>query len=181
MREIKPGCGTGFVRFFGDRRVMKKLFATALIVLFFAATTAEAKNVYVQSKSAKIMASPTFDSKVIGTVKRGQPLKITKTSDAWYRVKTGSIAGWVNNLNISLEKPKERVSLIKESDKTISEDARRRSSALTSAVSARGLSEKERERANAKDDPDYRALEKLEDESKSISDEKVEKFSKTGK
>ena len=167
--------------FFGDRRVMKKLIATALIVLFFAATPVEARDIYVQSKSAKIMASPTFDSKVIGNVKRGQSLQITETGDNWYRVKTGSITGWVNNLNVSNEKPKERVSLVKESDKAISEDARRRSSALTSAVSARGLSEKERERAGAKDDPDYRALEKLEDESKNISDEKVEKFSKTGK
>lgn len=166
---------------FGDLSIMKKLLVIGIFALFFANTAAEAENLYVQSKSAKIMTSPAFDSDVAGRVKRGEKLTITETADGWYRVNTGSITGWVNRLNVAREKPIDRVSPVTESDKTISEEARRRSSALTSAIAARGLSEKDRERASSKGDPDYKALEKLKNETKSISGEKVEKFGKTGK
>jgi hypothetical protein len=84
-------------------------------------------------------------------------------------------------VNVSKNEPKARVSPVKDADKTISKESRRRASALTSAISARGLSEKDRKRASSKDDPDYQSLEKLEEETKSIPDERVEKFNKTAK
>ena len=161
---------------------MKKLLVTAIFTLTFATTAATgAEDLYVQSKSAKIMSSPSFDSDVAGTVRRGDSLKISQKADGWYKVKHGSITGWVNSLNVARQMPKEKVSPVRNSDKTINKEARRRSSAMTSAASARGLSEKERKRVSRNDDPDYPALKKLEDETKSIPDKKVEKFSKTGK
>lgn len=155
---------------------MKQLIATAIFTLILATTAQATQNLYVQSKTAKIMASPTFNSGVVGRVNRGETLKVIETTEGWYKIEVGSINGWVNRLNVTKEMPKERISIVKESDQTISEEARRRSSALTSAVSARGLSEKERERASSQNDPDYPALEKLEDEAKSIPEKKVEKF-----
>lgn len=155
---------------------MKRIFLSLLFMVAMASIAIGAQNIYVQSKSAKIMSDPSFKSDVAAKAKRGDALTVTETGKGWYKVEYGSVTGWVNKLNVSRTPPMNKVSVIDKAGENIELKARRRSSAVTSAAAARGLSEKERERKSSEDDADFTNLKKLENLTRQIPEEDVEKF-----
>jgi hypothetical protein len=157
---------------------MKRVFLSLLFTVAMASIAIGSQNVYVQSKSAKIMSNPSFKSEIVGKAERGDALKITETGKGWYKVEHGSISGWVNRLNVSKKPPMNKVSVIDKAGESIELKARRRSSAVTSAAAARGLSEQERKRKSSDDEADFTNLRKLENLTRQIPEEDVEKFNK---
>jgi uncharacterized protein YgiM (DUF1202 family) len=122
------------------------------------------------------MIDPSFKSDIAGEAKRGDILAVTETGKGWYKVEFGSITGWVNKLNVSKTPPMNKVSVIDKAGESIELKARRRSSAVTSAAAARGLSEKERKRKSSEENADFTGLRKLENLTRQIPEEDVEKF-----
>ncbi|MDH5542876.1 MAG: SH3 domain-containing protein [Nitrospinota bacterium] len=158
---------------------MKRLLILSIISLSSYIASA-ADTLYVQSKSAKIMNSPSFKAETTGTLKRGDQLEVIEKGKGWYQVKTGDMTGWINQLNVSRNEPMERVSIITEATENLEDKSRRRASAVTSAAAARGLSEKDRKRRSDQEKADYNTLNRLENFTDKISDEEVEEFNKTG-
>jgi len=158
------------------RLLFSLVFSVLIIPIAFAS-----QNIYVQSKSAKIMSDPSFKSEIVGKAKRGDALSVTETGKGWFKVESGSIAGWVNKLNVSKTPPMNKVSVIDKAGENIELKARRRSSAVTSAAAARGLSEKDRERKSSEGEPDFSSLRKLENATRQIPEEDVEKFNNPDK
>lgn len=137
---------------------------------------AHADPLYVQSLKAKIMSEPNFKSAEVASASRGDLLDAKETKDGWYRVTAGAKTGWVNRLCVAPTPPMERVTAIAADAADISEKSRKRASAITSAAAARGLSDAERKRMSEEGQADYRALMKLEQASREISDREVETF-----
>lgn len=157
------------------KRVLIAIFLLISSTYAFAADT-----LYVQSKSAKIMNSPSFKAETTGTLKRGDQLEVIEKGKGWYQVKSGETTGWVNQLNVSKNEPMERISIITQSTDNLEDKSRRRSSAVTSAAAARGLSEKDRKRRSDTEKADYNTLNRLENFTDKISDEEIQQFNESG-
>lgn len=147
----------------------------ALVLFPFLAYAADA--VYVQSAKAKIMSEPSFKSQELGVAQKGDKLTVAEKGDGWLKVSTGKTTGWVNKLVVSDSPPLDKVAVITAESADIGEKSRKRSSAMTSAAAARGLSDNERKRLTDEGRADYRALMEIERISGGISDKEVDAFS----
>lgn len=129
---------------------------------------------YVQSSKARILAAPTFSSKVIDEVALGQKLVMKGRQGSWIRVERNGREGYVSTLLVSARPPMARVKYIQAEDGEIKQGVRRRTSSFSSAAAARGLTKDDRKRADIDDGVDYKALYKME--SFSVSENEVTQF-----
>ncbi len=154
---------------------MKRAFFIIAAILLLQGT-ASAKDLFVQSVKAKIMSEPNFKAQVLNTVNRGDKLEQVEEKDGWIKVKTGAASGWINHMAVADNPPMEKVTVITADASDLQEKARKRSSAITSAAAARGLSDAERKRMNEIGQADYRSMAYLEEMSGKISDRDVQDF-----
>lgn len=154
---------------------MKRAFIlmAALVLL---PEIASAKDLFVQSIKAKIMSEPNFKAEVINTASRGDKLEQVEAKDGWFRVKAGAASGWVNHLAVSESAPLNKVTVITADAADLQEKSRKRSSAITSAAAARGLSDAERKRMSEMGQADYRAMTHLEELAAGISEREIRDF-----
>ncbi len=145
-------------------------------ILFLLTGIASAKDLFVQSAKAKIMSEPNFKAQVINTVNRGDKLEQLEAGDGWFKVKAGAASGWVNHLAVADSAPLDKVTVVSADAADLQDKSRKRSSAITSAAAARGLSDAERKRMSEVGQADYRAIANLEDLAAKISDREIRDF-----
>ncbi len=154
---------------------MKRVFLMVTL-LILPAKIVLAKDLFVQSAKAKIMSEPSFKAQVIDTVNRGDKLEQMEAKDGWIKIKTKSGSGWVNSLGVADSAPLDKVTVVAADVAELQEKSRKRSSAITSAAAARGLSDAERKRMSEAGQADYRAMKHLEELAGNISDRDIREF-----
>lgn len=147
--------------------------------LFFSAAVFAESNYYVQSASAKILAQPSFRSKVIGEVRMGEKLVAIGKDGSWIKVSKSGNEGYISSLLLSTHPPIKKVEIIKADDTEINQGVRRRASSFSSAAAARGLTKEDRARPDDKDEINYGAVKKME--AISVKPAEVDQFSAEGK
>lgn len=154
---------------------MKRAFLVmaALVIL---PEFVSAKDLFVQSVKAKIMSEPTFKAEVVNTVNRGDKLEQVEAKDGWFKVKAGTANGWVNHLAVADSAPLDKVTVVTADAADLQDKSRKRSSAITSAAAARGLSDAERKRMSEVGQADFRAMAQLEEIASKISDREIRDF-----
>lgn len=151
---------------------MKRVFLVLLIMMSVHAG-AYAKDVYVQSIKANIVSEPSFKSQSIVIVDKGSKLQLLETQGRWLKVSFNNQQGWVSKFVVDEHPPVNKVNILINSSKTIS-NVRKRASAITTAGAARGLSADQRRRANSKGGSNFLDLEKLE--ALNVTEKDVEQF-----
>lgn len=154
---------------------MKRAFLL-IAALLLLPVMASAKDLFVQSVKAKIMSEPNFKAQVINTANRGDKLEQVEEKDGWFKVKAGSAIGWMNHLAVADSAPMDKVTVVTADAADLQEKSRKRSSAITSAAAARGLSDAERKRMSEVGQADYRAMAHLEELAGNISDREIRDF-----
>lgn len=127
---------------------------------------------YVQSKKADVKAEPVMTSENLLSLFAGDSVDLEKVKGRWAKIRYGEISGWVNHFLLGKNPPVSFKSLLNHENNNLVKSVRRRSSAISSAGAARGLSEIESESED-------RALniEDLEEmETIDINDEDVVRF-----
>lgn len=160
---------------------MKNTLFLFLFIIFLQTNAYAAEKIYVQSVKAKVMNEPKFSAQVVGTLKKGDTLDAHETQGRWYRVTSGSLAGWINKLCVSRQAPMKKVTAIKGDTRELEENARSRASAVTSAAVARGLSAADRKRLSEIGLADYDSLIVLEGLSGKITENEIRQFMETGR
>lgn len=161
---------------------MKKqvlMFALFLPSILYVGLTHADALYYVQSSNANVRSNPSFSSKVIAKVAKGQTLTSISKDGSWIKVKVEGKEGYISSLLVSTHPPLEKQTIIKADDEEIRPTARRRASSYTSAAAARGLTDEEKKREGIEESGDYKALDKME--SLKVTPEEVSKFKETGK
>lgn len=149
-----------------------KIVLMALAVFMLVAAGADL--MYVQSKKAKVLKSPSFRAKVVVTASKGDALEIVDKKGKWFKVNVNGKTGWVSRLLVSKRPPIKKVSVFAKAGPDISSKARRRASVMTTAAAARGLAEDDRRRLGTSNKMDYAAVEKME--AITITESEVEAF-----
>ena len=140
-----------------------KTLICAVTLLCTTAIAFAAEIVYVQSSKANIFSSPSFQSQLIVTANKGEPLTLLETSSQWVKVSYHEHTGWIALLLVGQQPPQDKITVIKDQESgTQKDDARRRVSAGASAAAARGLRQDERARASDQGQTNYPAVEKME-------------------
>lgn len=134
---------------------------------------------YVQSVNASVRSEPSFGSKVIAKVAKGQTLTSISKQGSWIKIKIDGQEGYISSLLVSSQPPLQKQTVIKAEDEEIKPAARRRASSYTSAAAARGLANEDKQREGIEETSDYKALDKME--SLKVTPEEVTKFKETGK
>ncbi len=155
-----------------------KLLICAITLLCTAATAFAAGIVYVQSSKANIFSGASFQSQLIATANKGEPLTLLETSGQWVKVSYHEHTGWIALLLVGQQPPQDKITVIKGQDGGAQkDDARRRASAEASAAAARGLRQDERARASDQSQTNYPAVEKME--AGAVDEKAVETFMQT--
>lgn len=150
--------------------------SAVMLTVFPSAAHAAARAlfVYVQSERAELLRSPSMRSAVAAVVSKGERLRVHESTGRWHKVSRAGKFGWVSALVVAPNAPIDKASVFKASTVDISRESRRRSSAVTSAAAARGLTEDDRGRLSKDAKADFNAL--LRVESMRVSMEEVETF-----
>ena len=161
---------------------MKKL--TVLIALFMTSllgsTLVLAESAYfVQSASAKILAQPSFRSKIVTEVRMGEKLVAIGKEGNWIKVSVAGKEGYISSLLLSSHPPMKKTEVIKADETEINQGVRRRASSFSSAAAARGLTKEDRVRADNEDEADYVAVKKME--AVKVKPQEVDQFSTESK
>ncbi|HFE37053.1 MAG TPA: SH3 domain-containing protein [Gammaproteobacteria bacterium] len=117
---------------------------------------------YVMSKRAKILASPSFGSTTIQNLIKGEKLVSIEKNSNWYKVKYGDKTGWLSRLSVSYHPPMKRNRRTASVDRKLINNSRRRASSVSTTAAIRGLSHIDRSRVSSKDVMDFASLEKME-------------------
>lgn len=145
---------------------MKKLLLAFLLALVSSTSALQADEVrYITSTQAKVMASPEFNGKVLGALERGFEVQVISESGSWLQVfwqTDHEIKGWLPRMVTSPAPPKERVSVLGMDHESSLRDVRRRTSTITTAAAARGLSSRHRQQENEIHPSDFEAVELME-------------------
>lgn len=161
---------------------MKKLFVLSfLITVVLSPGALFAQDAYyVQSLKAKVLAAPSFKSKVLGEASRGTKLASSGREGGWVKVSYYNKEGYVSSLLVSTYPPIMKKGLIKGGEEAeIKQSVRRRASTYTSAAAARGLAADDRRRLSREEKVDYESLEKIE--ALALSEDEVTRFAEGGK
>ena len=155
------------------------LIALLMTVLFGATNVYAESAYYVQSASAKILAQPSFRSKVITEVRMGEKLIAIGKDGSWIKVSKAGKEGYISSLLLSSHPPMKKIEIIKADDVEINQGVRRRASSFSSAAAARGLTKEDRVRADNEDEADYGAVKRME--SMKVKSEEVDQFAAESK
>lgn len=161
---------------------MKKQFLIFMIFLpaiLFAKLASADTLYYVQSNNANIRAEPSFGSRVIAKIAKGQKVAGISKQGSWIKINVDGKEGYISSLLVSTHPPIEKQSVSKTDEEEVKPTARRRASSFTSAAAARGLTDEEKKREGIEESGDYKALDKME--SLKVTPAEVTKFKETGK
>ena len=157
---------------------MKKQLMMLITGLLYASLSFADTSYYVQSTNATVRSGPSFGSKVITKVSKGQMLSSTSKSGDWIQVKIDGKEGYISHLLVTTHPPIDKTTVIKADEQEIKPTARRRASSFTSAAAARGLTDEEKKREGV-EKADYKAVDKME--AVKVTPDEVKKFKETGK
>jgi len=141
---------------------MKKI--SLLLALFIALPMmASAEEVmYVMSARAKLLSSPTFGSKTIENVTKGEKILAIEKKANWYKVKHNDKTGWVSRLSVSSHPPIKRARRMAKADSKLMMNSRRRASSVSTTAAVRGLTNIDRSRVSNNEHMDYASVERIE-------------------
>jgi uncharacterized protein YgiM (DUF1202 family) len=118
---------------------MRNGFLILIIVfLFYSSVEAQSETLYIKSLKADLLSEPKAGSDVVGTLQRNDPVEQLGRDKNWIQVKSSSVTGWVSSLFVTKVKSAEKSSVL-QTEVDLSQNSRKRASALTSAGAARGL------------------------------------------
>jgi uncharacterized protein YgiM (DUF1202 family) len=142
---------------------MKRLILLAA-ALIMASSSAMADNgyLYILSARAKLLSEPSFSSQSLDQISKGQKVETISKTNNWFKVKYRNQVGWLSRLSVSPHPPMKRVSLLAKGDKSIVNQSRLRSSAVSTTAAVRGLRSDGRSRVSSKSATDYQTLAKIE-------------------
>ena len=155
-----------------QKTIVILLFMTSLLTA--AGVYAAQDFYYVQSIKAKVLAGPSFKSRIIGEASKGTKFVSRGREGSWVKVVFYQNEGYVSSLLLSKYPPMNKLSVIKGDEVDIKRSVRRRASTYTSAAAARGLTQDDRRRLSRDEKADYSGLDKME--SFTISPEEVARF-----
>lgn len=152
---------------------MKKI--ALLLTLFLAAPFAQAEEyLYILSARAKLLSDPSFGSKTIENMTKGEKVIELEKTNNWFKVQYEGKTGWLSRLSVSPHPPVKRKRRLASVDTKLQDNSRRRASNVSTTAAVRGLSELDRSRLNSKDVMNFAALETMENVE--ISDTEVYAF-----
>lgn len=146
---------------------MKKLSLSLTLLfaaIFIAAPiAASAENImYVMSARAKLLSSPSFGSKTISNVIKGEKIVAIEKKANWYKVKYNEKIGWVSRLSVSSHPPIKRSRRMAKADTKLMNNSRRRASSVSTTAAVRGLNDINRSRVSNNEKMDYASVERME-------------------
>lgn len=102
-----------------------------------------AQTVYTTSLKTTIFAEPALGSAKIAQIRRGTAITVNSTRGKWVYISSASGKGWVQKAITSTVKPKGKVSILGNANRTSRMKARERASSDVTAASARGFMQTE--------------------------------------
>ncbi|MDH5230575.1 MAG: SH3 domain-containing protein [Gammaproteobacteria bacterium] len=142
---------------------MKKLIFLVLgMMLSTVQVHAEDDVLYVLSARAKMFAEPSFNASAVSSITKGEKVISLDKNNRWFKVSYKGKEGWMSRLSVSPHPPMKRASRLATSDETLSNESRRRASAVSSTAAIRGLRADNRSRMSDSDAVDFAALEQVE-------------------
>ncbi len=156
---------------------MKNKASISAAVLMLFAAQAMAETGYVQSRTAKLLASPAARAEVVTELVKGDAVEVVETQGRWLKVSSGDKTGWISKLLVKNQPPKGKISVLEE-NKELEENARRRASTVSSAAAARGLRNEERARQSDDSVADFSAVREMESER--VSEQEAMEFMEQG-
>lgn len=139
---------------------MKQLVFILAIMVFFV-NAAEAKTMYIQSMTAKLVDTPNFRSKIVLVMQKGDQVELVQQRGRWLKVSSQGKQGWISKFLVANHPPVKKINVLARQNQIVT-NVRRRASAVSTAGAARGLSAEQRRRASSKGGANFIALEKLE-------------------
>ena len=140
---------------------MKKI--TIFLALFATAPLLHAEDyLYIMSARAQLLSDPVFGSKTISHMSKGEKVIELEKTNNWFRVKYEGKTGWLSHLSVSPHPPvrhRHRLAVI---DHKLQDNSRRRASNVSTTAAVRGLSELNHSRLDGKDELNFAALAKME-------------------
>lgn len=133
----------------------------ALLISLPLGATAE-EFLYVNSARAKLLESPTFNSKTLDNMLKGEKVTSLEKTENWFKVRYNGKIGWMSRLSVAHHPPMKRTRRMAEADDKLMNDSRRRASAVSTTAAVRGLQNIDRNRVSNNDVMDYVSLERME-------------------
>lgn len=163
-----------------SKRMLAVLSLTALLVAPTQGATA-AETYFVQPETAKILARPSFDAAVVGTVSTGYRFSPSGQKGRWFKLSFQGKEGYIAQSQVSSSEPLKRTPAgVAAATTTKLKSSRERASAGSVAVAGvKGLTYEDRTRASARERVNYEALEKME--SLKVRPEEQKAFAAGGK
>lgn len=152
----------------------KNIIRALIVAVSILSLAASYGNVYVQSRTAKILKDPSFKAEKVATVKRGDKLALLERHARWHKVSYDGKVGWISFMVVGRRPPMNRLSIRDSRRGDIRQYARRRASVVTATAAVRGLAEDDRRRLGNRGAVDFDALEKVE--ALEISDSELATF-----
>lgn len=137
------------------------LLSAALIMASSSAMAAD-EFLYILSARAKLLSEPSFSSQSLDQISKGQKVETISKTNNWFQVKYRNQVGWLSRLSVSPHPPMKRVSLLAKGDKSLINQSRLRSSAVSTTAAVRGLRNDGRSRVSHQSSTDYETLAKIE-------------------
>ena len=155
---------------------MLKKQITFIYILLLLSSCVYAETMFIRSKKANMMKSPSMKSRIISKLKHGQKVTVLNKKSLWAQVQFNNKSGWICKFELSQQNPKNQSVISKLEDINLKTSARKRASAYSTAATTRGLSEKNKKVVLNKD---YVELKKME--SLSVQNSEINQFIKEGK
>jgi uncharacterized protein YgiM (DUF1202 family) len=78
----------------------------ALLALSIATTAAEAKAMSVNVKETKVMSTPSYLGKILGSIVYGDRVQVTESKNGWVKVSLPgkTLSGWINESALTMKK-----------------------------------------------------------------------------
>jgi len=156
---------TEFALSVGEIKMKKIALSLSILLSVFIAIPASAiasDVMYVMSARAKLLSSPSFGSKTISNVTKGEKILAVEKKANWYKVKYNDKTGWVSRLSVSSHPPLKRSRRMAKADTKLLENSRRRASSVSTTAAVRGLTDIDRSRVSNGEQMDYASVELME-------------------
>ncbi|MDH5258364.1 MAG: SH3 domain-containing protein [Gammaproteobacteria bacterium] len=141
---------------------MKKLSLMLALLIALPASAFAEDVMYVMSARAKLLSSPSFGSKTIENVTKGERIIAVEKKANWYKVLYNDKTGWVSRLSVSSHPPLKRTRRMAQADTKLQNNSRRRASSVSTTAAVRGLTDIDRSRVSNNEQMDYASVELME-------------------
>lgn len=140
---------------------MRRLPALIFGALFILPVAAWCADLFVQSNTAPLLATPSLAGEKLMVLKQGVKVAHIQKKGMWQKVKYNQMIGWIYALMLGPNPPLTPYHITTDQVDQMAESARKRPSAYASTAAARGLMH-QRKRLGQKLKYDFEALERME-------------------